>query len=144
MATSYIDIFSFEFWRSDPPRTVSYQGESFIRPGVDGVGKVRTGKRGTQFKVVVEEDLISAAAARALLPRYGMLPFAGPVRVIWEGVDYFTTFNHLYLIDDVQVMQIKTTPRLAGPNYDFLGGARITVHWVMTPYYIDPLIDEEN
>lgn len=144
MAVSYIDVFSFQFWRSEPPKTVSWKGESFIRTGVPNVGKVRTGKRGPQFRATTEEDLISSAAARALIPLYHALPFAGPVRVIWEGVDYASVFSHFYQIDEVEVVALRTMPRLIGPNYDYIGGARITVNWMMTPFYIDPELDEET
>lgn len=142
MAVSYIDIFSFQFWRGEPPKTVRYEGESFTRTGVDGVGKVRTGKRGQQFQVITDEDLATAAAARALVPLYATLPFSGPVRVIWEGVDYAAMFSHLYLVDDVEVLSIRTMPRLTGPNYDYVGGARISVRWTMTPFYVQPEPEE--
>lgn len=142
MATSYVDIFSFQFWRGEPPKTVRYEGSSFTRTGVDGTGKVRTGKRGQQFQVVTDEDLITSLAARALVPLYAKLPFSGPVRVVWEGVDYATVFSHLYLIDDAEVLSIRTMPRLIGPSYDYLGGARISVRWTMTPLYIPPEPEE--
>lgn len=144
MAQHYIDVFSFQFWRSAPPLTVHYQSESFTRVGVDGIGKLRTGRRGKQFEATVEEDVISYAYAMGLIPLYHAIPGSGPIRVIYNSIDYAARFNHLYLVDAVEVMECKTHPRLVGPNYDFLGGARITVRWTMTPLYIDPETEEES
>ena len=138
MAAHYIDIFSFQFWRSPPPTTVQYQGESLTRAGEDAVGKIRTGKRGLQFEAVTEEDFISYAYAMSFIPLYHALPFTGPKRVIYNYVDYFATFNHLYFIDSVELVECRTMPRLIGPGYDFFGGARMQLRWRMTPYYVEP------
>lgn len=138
MAAHYIDIFSFQFWRSPPPVTVQYQGESFTRLGESAIGKVRTGKRGLPFEVITEEDFISYAYAMAHIPLYHALPFTGPKRVIYNWIDYLATFNHLYFIDAVELVECKAMPRLTGPGYDFIGGARMQVKWRMTPFYIEP------
>lgn len=138
MAAHYIDVFSFQFWRSPPPATVHYQTESFTRTGVNGVGKLRNGQRGKQFQATVEEDVISYAYAMGLIPLYHALPGTGPRRVIYNFIDYAAQFSHWYHIDEVEVLSCKTHPRLIGPTYDFYGGARITVRWTMTPYFVNP------
>lgn len=142
MANHYIHVFSFQFWRSPPPTTVQYQGESFTRLGEPIVGKVLTGKRGLPFEAVVEEDFISYAYAMAFIPLYHALPFTGPRRVMYNQIDYLAAFNHLYFIDAVEVVSCKAMPRLTGPGYDFLGGARMQVKWTMTPFYIEPEPEE--
>lgn len=134
-AANRIQYFPFELWQSPPPLTVQLQSEPFTRVGVDGVGKVRTGLRGKQFQVVVADDLSSYAYALGLIPLFHSLPNTGPVKVIYEGTDYETSFNHQYLIDEVEVLSCKRHPRLTGPYYDYVGGTRITVRWTMTPYY---------
>lgn len=138
MAVHYIHIYSFQFWRSPPPTTVQYQGESFTRLGEPLVGKVMTGKRGLPFEAVTEEDFVSYAFAMSFVPLYHALPFTGPVRVIYNNIDYLATFSHLYHVDAVELVECKSMPRLVGPGYDFAGGARMTVKWRMTPYYIEP------
>lgn len=138
MADHFIDIFSFQFWRSAPPRTVQFQGESFTRVGEPIIGKIYTGKRGLPFDVVVEEDFSSYGYAMSHIPLYHAIPFTGPVRVIYNRIDYMAVFNHLYFIDGVEILECKALPRLIGPNYDYVGGARMSVRWQMTPYYIEP------
>jgi hypothetical protein len=123
---------------------VHYQSEPFTRIGVDGVGKVLTGIRGRQFEAVVEEDVISYAYAMGLLPLYHALPNTGARTVVYNGINYLAAYSHLYLIDSVEVQDCKRMPRLTGPNYDFIGGARITLRWMMTPYYLNPQIEEED
>lgn len=141
--THFIAGFPWQFWRSPPPATVHRQSESFTRIGIDGVGKVITGIRGKQFEAVVEEDTASYAIAMGLIPSLHALPNTGPKGIVYNGIDYMAIFSHLYLIDAVEVVECRSMPRLMGPNYDFLGGARITVRFVMTPYYINPQEDEE-
>lgn len=138
MAKHYIHVFSFQFWRSAPPATVQNQGESFTRLGEPIVGKIMTGKRGLPFQVVTEEDFISYAYAMAFIPLYDKLPFTGPKRVIYNDIDYLAAFNHLYFVDTVELVECKAMPRLTGPGYDFVGGARMQVKWTMTPFYIEP------
>lgn len=144
MASHYIDIYSFQFWRSPPPATVQFQGESFTRLGEPIVGKIQTGKRGQQFQVITEEDFISYAYAMSFVPLYHALPFTGPKRVIYNNIDYLATFNHLYFIDTVELVECRAMPRLIGPGYDFTGGARLQVKWVMTPFYIEPEPEDET
>lgn len=139
MATHSVDVFTFQFWRSPPPITVQFQGESFTRFGTDGVGKVRTGKRGPQFQATLEEDVVSYAYAMGLIPLYATLPNTGPKLIIYNGINYLAAFSHLYFVDQVEVIDCRTMPRLTGPNYDFLGGARISVRWTLTPYFIEPV-----
>jgi hypothetical protein len=138
MAKHYIDVFSFQFWHGQPPRTVQYQGESFTRVGQPIVGKIMTGKRGLPFECETAEDFVSYAYAMAFIPLYHALPFTGPKRVIYNQIDYLTTYNHLYFIDHVDVVECKAMPRLIGPDYDFPGGARMRVKWQMTPFFIEP------
>lgn len=138
MAAHYIDVFSFQFWRSPPPATVQYVGESFTRVGENQVGKIRTGRRGVPFEVITEEDFISYAWAMSFIPRYHALPFTGPKRIIYNYIDYMATFNHLYFIDHVELVECRAMPRLTGPGYDYPGGARMRVRWQMTPFYVEP------
>lgn len=133
-----IHEFTFQFWRSPPPITVHYQSESFTRLGVDGIGKVRTGKRGRQFEAVVEEHAQFYWLAMSVIPQYHALPQTGPKRIVYNGIDYYDTFNHLYLVDNVEIVECQAVPRLTGPGYDFIGGARIVSRWLLTPYYIEP------
>lgn len=137
MATHKIGDFTFQFWRSPPPKTVHYQGESFSRIGVDGVGRVITGLRGPQFEAVVEEHAESYVVAMGVIPSYHALPNTGPKVVIYNGINYLSAFSHLYLIDAVEVVECNRVPRLTGPDYDFIGGASITTRWMMTPFYIN-------
>lgn len=139
MAIHYIDVFTFQFWRSEPPLTVCEKSESYTRFGVNGVGKVRTGKRGPQFQVTVEEDMPSYLYAMGMIPLYHALPNIGPKTIVYNGINYMAAFNHLYLVDDVEVLDCRAMPRLVGPNYDYIGGARISVRWTLTPYYIEPV-----
>ena len=138
MAQHYIDIFSFQFWRSPPPSTVQYQGESFTRIGLPIVGKVQTGKRGLPFQAVTEEHFVSYLYAMLFIPLYHALPFTGPKLVIYNNINYLAVFNHLYFIDTVEVLECRAMPRLTGPNYDYLGGARMSIQWTLTPFYIEP------
>lgn len=138
MASHFIDVFSFELWRSPPPRLVQYQGESFTRVGCPLVGKVNTGKRGLPFEALLDGDFQTYQIALAYAKLYHTLPYSGPKRLIYEGIDYMATHNHLYHVDTVEVLQCRVMPRLIGPNYNYLGGARLSTRWTLTPLYIEP------
>ena len=137
-AKHYIDIHSFQFWRTGPPATVQRQGESFTRVGQNVVGKILTGKRGMPFEAVTEEDFQTYDYAMAYSQFYSQLPFSGPKRIVYNDIDYLAMFGHLYWIDSVEVVQCLAMPRIVGPDYDYTSGARVTVRWMMTPLYIEP------
>ena len=109
MAQHSVDVFTFQFWRSEPPMTVHYQGQPFSRIGVDNVGVVRTGIQGKQFQAVVDEDVISYQYAMGLIPLYHALPNTGPKKVVYNSIDYQAVFSHLYLIDAVEIVSEKDT-----------------------------------
>ena len=138
MASHFIEAYEFHLWRSPPPRMVQYQGESFTRVGCPIVGKVNTGKRGLQFEVLLDGDFQTLQLAQAAARLDHTLPFTGPKRLIYDGVDYFATHGHLYFVDTVEVVQCKAMARLIGPNYNFSNGARLSTRWVLTPFYIEP------
>lgn len=138
MPRHYIDIFSFQFWEGPPPRTVQYVGEEFTRLGEPIIGKIQTGKRGRPFECVTEEHFVNYAYAMSFIPLYHALPFTGPKRVVYNLIDYLAAFNHVYFIDAVELVECRAVPRLIGPGYDYLGGARMRVKWRMSPFYIEP------
>jgi hypothetical protein len=135
MAAHYIGPFSFQFWRSPPPGTVHMQGEPHSRAGVNGISHVRTGRRGKQFEAVTEEDFVSYAYAMSFTPLYSDLPHNGLVVVTYNYINYLSAFSHMYHIDSLEIVECKACPRLVGPNYNYPGGARMTVRWMMTPHY---------
>lgn len=82
------------------------------RPGVNGVGLWKLGKRGSPFTIVSKVDAITKIRARALYASYKQLIAADPVVLVWSSINLRVTEEFL-----VAVLDVIPTP---GPS----GGVR--------------------
>lgn len=94
-----------------PYRVIAFEGdpgtlrewvELVRRPGVDGTGIWRTGRRGREFRLTSKVDAVDPAHARRILRDYTTLIGANPVRLIWDSIDLVAAEGVLVAVLDVQ------------------------------------------
>lgn len=122
MAISAIGPFSFISMRGSPD-PIKMRGELIMRPGVDGVGAIRHGRRGTPFVVETMSDATSKQAARSLFRLYTELVFADVQPIGWSGID-LTGEQFGVLVLDVRPVEIGalagSTPGLYPPSLGYV------------------------
>lgn len=66
------------------PDPSSQSIELIVRPGVDGVAALRTGKRGVPFRAISRVDVDTKADAQELLDAYKAVKESDPLELIWS------------------------------------------------------------
>ena len=134
MALPQFRIGPFQFFSlSDPPQTPSEMAEVIQRPGVDGTGFVKTGKKGSEFTVTSTVDLANKAVAHAVAASYHSLEHAGVYDVVHQGVSY-STAGVGFVVRKVELVSIKGLRTSAG---GLNGGlAWLTARWTLFPVIV--------
>lgn len=78
------------------------QPQVIARPGVDGVGIWRSGKRGEPFKMVSQVDAPSMRVARNAMAAYVASIEQNPVALIQDDYDYSSEGWKVVVLDVVQ------------------------------------------
>lgn len=144
IAPTDIDPLYFDFtkWDGPSPALVRQHVETFSIAGIDGSGTRLVGVYGDAFTVRTQSvhsqwgstDRDEFTAERAA---YRCRELIGQLcGLTYEGVDYFTYYDHQYLVEEVTVDNIKRNVRLIGPDYDFPLGAVLTATWVLRPVFV--------
>lgn len=92
------------------------EGQLVVRPGVNGVAFVLTGKRGTPFSVRTRVDCESKAAAMAKRVEYTELVFAGKQTMVWGDHPLLTDG------DSAKVMVLAVRPLICTQVVTSSGG----------------------
>lgn len=64
--------------------TIAEEVSVLVRPGVAGVGLLRTGRRSPPFRLTSQVDVATFADTRTTLAAYRALMGADPVALVWE------------------------------------------------------------
>lgn len=123
--TNKIGPFSFVSL-SGPPQTPHERSDVIQRPGVNGTGFVKTGKKGEPFDVETRVDVADWATANAVAADYKRIVNAGTYDVIFAGVNY-SSAGVKFVVNDVQITSIKKMAKSAGGLN--AGLAVITARW---------------
>ena len=131
MALPIFRIGPFQFFSlSDPPQTPSEMADVIQRPGVNGTGFVKTGKKGDAFTVTSTVDLASKALAHSVAASYHALEHAAVYNVVHQGVSYaFAGVG--FVVRKVEVVSIKGLSTSAGGLNG--GHAWLTARWTLMP-----------
>lgn len=126
-------VLNFELWRGPPPGLVHERVQGHTRPGADGVGQQKLGRYGVPFEATLTADFNSHAKALATIPLLQSLIGAGPIKLVYDTIDYAARFRTAYLVDEAEPLSCKAHVRLRGPGYNYAPGSRLVVRVVMTP-----------
>lgn len=135
MALPIFKIGSFQFFSlSDPPQTPSEMAEIIQRPGVDGTGFMRTGKKGEEFTVRSKVDLADKYLAHAVGASYHALEHAGTYDLVFSDVSY-SFAGVAFVVRKVKVVEIRTLRRSVGGLN--AGLAWLTADWSLIPVIVE-------
>lgn len=89
------------------------ESEVISRPGVDGLGFLKTGARGKQFSLRTIADVANWATAQTINTQYHQLTNSALVDLIFGGVNY-STISIRFNVLDVEVTRIKKVSTSVG------------------------------
>lgn len=133
MSSYQIGAFGFVRWEGPPPQLVKQHLQRFTKPGQDGISAQAMGIYGDPFQVTLTGVFPNQSQGLIAEDAYRFLVGAPTQVVIFNGVNYFTTYSHRYLVDNVQTTEFKRHPLLSGINYAYYGGWRLQSQWTLVP-----------
>lgn len=121
------------FSLSAPPQTPSEMAEVIQRPGVDGTGFMRTGRKGEEFELTSSIDVADKYTAHAIAAGYHSLENQAIYNIIYSDVDY-SIAGVGFVVRKVSVDRINLLRRsVGGVN---AGLAFLTARWRLMPVII--------
>lgn len=133
MPAYQIGTFGFVRWEGQPPQLVRNHLAKFIKTGQSGLAAQLLGIHGNSFDVTLTAAFETQDQGLVCENGYRFLIGAGTQNILYNGVNYFTTFAHSYLIESVDTVSFSRHPLLIGPGYVYYGGWLLKSRWVMTP-----------
>lgn len=128
----------FQLWDGPPPLFVQQQVTSHTRPGVEGVSQQNVGKWARQFEAVVTAHYVNYTTAVNAYFSLAAMPGDDPQIVIYNDINYWLTYGHLYTVDNVEPIRIRAAALLTGPGYFFYSGGEMVARLLMTPVVPPP------
>lgn len=133
MITYSIGTFGFVKWEGVPPQLVKQHLAKFTKTGQAGISAQLLGAHGDSFEAQLSAVFENQDQGIICENGYRFLVGAGTQVVVFNNVNYFTTFTHSYLIESVETISFKRHPLLVGPTYQYYGGWQLKSRWLMTP-----------
>lgn len=128
-----IGAFGFVRWEGPRPQYTKQHLQTFTKTGQSGVSALGLGVHGDAFDITLSAVFPNETQARLSEVSYRGLIGLSPQTLIYEGVNYTTTYSTLYLVEDVMVESAKRHPRLIGITYDLIGGWLVKSRWRLRP-----------
>ena len=114
MAIPVNQIGPFQFVTLDGVPALPFEhADPIERPGVDGTGFIKTGKRGEEFELTTGVDVTNWAAALVLEDAYRQIANAGTYAIIKCGVGY-SSLGVAFVIRSVMVTEKFKVANSAG------------------------------
>jgi len=136
MSAYGIDIFNFEFWDGPPPPVPTTKVIESHRPGASGVAQQIIGAWGDTFDVNLRSHWAGQLPAVNAYALMKLIIGTGPVPVKFNYINWSSMYGVLYHVDNVDLVALRSVPRLIGIGYDFIGGAILTTKWTLTPQQV--------
>lgn len=136
MSAYGIDIFNFEFWEGPPPPVPTRKVLESHRPGATGVSQQIIGTWGDTFDVQLTAHFSTQLAAITTHALMKSIIGMGPVPIKFNNINWSSMYGVVYQVDAVELVSLKSVPRLIGPNYDYAGGAILITKWTLTPQQV--------
>jgi hypothetical protein len=131
-----IDIFNFEQWAGPPPPIPTMKVTESHRPGATGVAHQLLGTWGDTFEVtltaVYANQLFAMEAYRLMKSIIG----TGMVPLKYNYFNWTGMYGVAYHVMAVDQVQLRSVPRLIGPNYDLIGGCVLVTKWTLSPQQV--------
>lgn len=102
------------------------------RSGVSGTALWNTGIRGAPFELDSEAVALNFLYGKTFIHNYKLLELADPVPVFYGTLEEF----QLHKVLRVEVVQVKSVPRIAIANDPLWYTALVFAHWELLP--LDP------
>ena len=136
MSVYGIDIFNFEFWEGPPPPVPTPKVIESHRPGATGVAQQIIGTWGDTFDAKLTAHFANQLAAITAHAMMKAVIGTGPMPVKYNNINWSGMYGVVYHVDDIQLVSLRSVPRILGPTYDFPGGAILITKWTLTPQQV--------
>jgi len=136
-----IDIYDWLDWKGDLPAVAQQILASWTQPGVTNPGHQLLGEQGAPMRVQLMKHVggygsipLNIAQAQFVAHSMADLIEAGPVQVVYAGVNLFAYYGHLYQVTAVKMTECRVSPTLIGPGYSLTGGVTLGVNVSLHPH----------
>lgn len=134
MATYSIDAYTFAKW-DGPPRVPQSQLVQFTLPGKSNAGFQHVGTQGQEFVVHVTAFYANQAAALTAADNMKALVDAGPKEIVYNGVNYFSSYDAKYKILQVDVAECKAIIGVVASGVSISPAVRLVLAVRLRPHY---------
>jgi hypothetical protein len=114
-----------------PPALCSDQVQIIERPGVNGTGLLRTGKRGKKVQYKSTSDYSTMSKAQKAQAGYDEMIGQKKFDLTWADVDYNAQHDVQYLVFDVEVTKIQKMSAMAGGFVGSGSGFLVEAMWTL-------------
>ena len=118
--------------RGAPPVLCTEETEIIQRPGIDGTGVIRLGRKGVAFQMRSVVDAPSFDGAVWLADQYRRSRGLGPYGIIWGGVNFAANYGTVYVPLDVQIIKCRRIGAAVGGLFAPSLGL-VEAVWTMIP-----------
>ena len=133
MAIYQIGTYGFVRWEGPPPQLVKQHLAKFTKTGQPGISAQLLGAHGDSFDVTLTAAFETQDQGVFCENGYRLLVGSGTQNILFNNVNYFTIFEHTYLVESVETVSFKRHPLLIGIDYQYPGGWLLKSRWLMTP-----------
>lgn len=131
--TLQIGSYGFVRWEGPPPQLVRQHIQRFTKTGQSGQSALILGAHGDPFQITVDAVFPNQGLGQVAENGYRFLVGASPQVIVFNSINYFIAYQHLYLVEMVDTTEFKRHPRLIGRNYDYIHGWRLRSQWTLVP-----------
>lgn len=133
MSAYAIDQFNFELWDGPPPVVPSQKVAVSRRPGVSGVAHHLLGTWGDTFQVTLTAHCANQTIAATAHQQLSALIGTGGKFVKYNNLSWTSMHQTVYHINAVDLVTLRSVPRLIGPTYDYTAGTVMVLRITLTP-----------
>lgn len=133
MSAYGIDVFNFEFWDGPPPVVPTQKVIVTHRPGVSGVAHQLLGVWGETFDANLTSHWVNQLAAMTGHAYMNALIGTGGKYLKYNNINWSSLHGVLFHVNGVQLVTLKSVPRIIGPGYDFVAGTIMVAKFTLTP-----------
>lgn len=128
-----IGSYGFVRWEGPPPQLVRQHIQRFTKTGQNGLSALALGAHGDPFSVTLDAVFPNQALGQVAENGYRFLIGSSAQIVVYNSINYFAAYQHLYLVESVETTDFRRHPRLIGRTYDYIHGWRLQSRWSLVP-----------
>lgn len=138
-----VGLWPHDLWEGPPPLVLTKRFHTFMRPGLDGAGKLLLGKHPQDFSVLLISYQPSYDMGLFMLNEYtndiGKL-----VDIVYDDENFSVVWNTQYFVENVEPVGIQRHLMIASNSFAYAPSGASTVNyveiqskWTFTPQPID-------